>query len=94
MATGVAGKVVLNFVSLLMRVWAVLFGWVYSIFTNPGQVRKNYARVRSRPTKAIREGDTSVTYQPNDLGNPEFIQEFKVNIILKKLFYDEIFFPK
>ena len=89
MTTGVVVKVVLNFISLLMGVWDLLFGWVYSIFTNPGLVRKNYARIRSRPTKSIRDGDTSVTYQPNDLGNPEFIQEFKVCVYSVEKHFDK-----
>ena len=73
-----AGKILLNLIRIVIKIWEVLFGWIYNIYTNPGQVRKNYARVRSRPTKPIKEGDTSVIYQPNDLGNPKFIQDFKV----------------
>ena len=75
-----AGKILLNLIKIVIKIWEVLFGWIYNIYTNPGQVRKNYARVRSRPTKPIKEGDTSVIYQPNDLGNPKFIQDFKVRI--------------
>ena len=75
-----AGKILLNLIRIVIKIWEVLFGWIYNIYTNPGQVRKNYARVRSRPTKPIKEGDTSVIYQPNDLGNPKFIQDFKVRI--------------
>ena len=75
-----AGKILLNLIRIVIKIWEVLFGWIYNIYTNPGQVRKNYARVRSRPTKPIKEGDTSVIYQPNDLGNPKFIQDFKVSI--------------
>ena len=67
------GEVLLNSVALLMKVWGVLFGWLYSMISNPAQVRKNYVRVRSKPSKKIMEGDTTVTYQPNDLGNPKFI---------------------
>ena len=77
--SGVVGKIILKLISLLMSVWNVVLGWVYNIFTNPGLVRKNYARIRSRPTRTISDGDTSVIYQPIDLGNPQFIQEFKVN---------------
>ena len=75
-----AGKILLNLIRIVIKIWEVFFGWIYNIYTNPGQVRKNYARVRSRPTKPIKEGDTSVIYQPNDLGNPKFIQDFKVRI--------------
>ena len=75
-----AGKILLNLIRIVIKIWELLFGWIYNIYTNPGQVRKNYARVRSRPTKPIKEGDTSVIYQPNDLGNPKFIQDFKVRI--------------
>ena len=77
MAFGV--KITLNFVKIVIKIWELLFGWIYAILTNPGQVRKNYTRVRSKPSHEIRDGDTSVIYQPIDLGNPEFIQDFKAN---------------
>ena len=73
-----AGNFLLNLIKILIRIWEILFGWIYSIYSNPGQVRKGYVRVRSSPTRPIKEGDTSVIYQPNDLGNPKFIQDFKV----------------
>ena len=72
------GTFLLNLIKILIKIWEILFGWIYSIYSNPGQVRKGYARVRSTPTRPIKEGDTSVIYQPNDLGNPIFIQDFKV----------------
>ena len=73
-----AGNILLNLIKILIKIWEILFGWIYSIYSNPSQVRKGYARVRSTPTRPIKEGDTSVIYQPNDLGNPKFIQDFKV----------------
>ena len=72
------GNFLLNLIKILIKIWEILFGWIYAISSNPSQVRKGYARVRSNPTKPIKEGDTSVIYQPNDLGNPKFIQDFKV----------------
>ena len=75
---GLVGNFLLSLIKILIKIWEILFGWIYSIYSNPSQVRKGYARVRSKPTKPIREGDTSVIYQPNDLGNPKFIQDFKV----------------
>ena len=71
-------SVLVGLVSVLIRVWGLVFGWVYSLYSSPALVRKAYSRVRSRPTRPIRKGDTSVTYQPSDLGCPEFIQDFKV----------------
>ena len=71
-------SVLVGLVSVLIRVWGLVFGWVYSLYSSPALVRKAYSRVRSRPTRPIRDGDTSVTYQPSDLGCPEFIQDFKV----------------
>ena len=73
-----AGRMLLNIIKILLEIWGVLFGWIYSIYSNPGQVRKGYARVRSNPIRPVKEGDTSVIYQPRDLGNPKFIQDFKV----------------
>ena len=75
-----AGKILLNFIKILIKIWELLFGWIYSIFTNPGQVRKNYSRVRSKPSQAIKDGDTSVIYQPVDLGKPKFIEDFKASL--------------
>ena len=72
------GTFLLNLIKILIKIWEILFGWIYSIYSNPSQVRKAYARVRSHPSKPIQEGDTSVIYQPYDLGNPKFIQDFKV----------------
>ena len=64
----------------MFRVWGLLFGWAYwLLYPSPALVRKNYARVRSRPAAPIRPGDTSVVYKPSDLGNPPFIMDFKVS---------------
>jgi len=70
-------SVVVGLVSVLIRVWGLVFGWVYSLYSSPALVRKAYTRVRSAPTRSIREGDTSVTYKPNDLQCPDLIQDFK-----------------
>jgi long-chain acyl-CoA synthetase len=71
------GDVVLKLIPTLMKVWEILFGWLYAFISNPTQVRKDYAKVRSKPSKNIQNGDTEVTYVPNNLGNPQFIKEFK-----------------
>ena len=73
MAAGLMMRVVL----VIMKVWEIMFGWLYSAITNPALVRKNYQKIRSKPAKTIKAGDTEVTYVPNNLGNPTFIQEFK-----------------
>ena len=78
----IIGKIILNIIIVIIKLWEILFGWIYTIYSNPAQVRKDYARVRSRPTNTIKDGDTSVIYKPNDLGNPEFIQDFKESIKL------------
>ena len=71
-------SVVVGLISVLIRLWGLVFGWVYSLYSNPALVRKAYTRVRSTPTRAIREGDTSVTYKPSDLQCPDLIRDFKV----------------
>ena len=71
-------SVVVGLISVLIRVWGLVFGWVYSLYSSPALVRKAYTRVRSAPTRAIREGDSSVTYKPNDLQCPDLIRDFKV----------------
>ena len=71
-------SVVVGLISVLVRLWGLVFGWVYSLYSSPALVRKAYSRVRSTPTRAIREGDTSVTYKPNDLQCPDLIRDFKV----------------
>ena len=74
-------SVVVGLISVLIRLWGLVFGWVYSLYSNPALVRKAYTRVRSTPTRAIREGDTSVTYKPSDLQCPDLIRDFKVKFI-------------
>ena len=74
-------SVVVGLISVLIRLWGLVFGWVYSLYSSPALVRKAYTRVRSRPTRAIREGDTSVTYKPNDLQCPDLIRDFKVTLL-------------
>ena len=71
------GDKILKFIATLMKLWGIFFGWAYAIISNPSQVRKNYERVRSKPSRSIQNGDTKVTYEPNDLGNPKFIKEFQ-----------------
>ena len=75
-------SVVVGLISVLIRLWGLVFGWVYSLYSSPALVRKAYTRVRSRPTRAIREGDTSVTYKPNDLQCPDLIRDFKVTLCI------------
>ena len=80
-------SVVVGLISVLIRLWGLVFGWVYSLYSSPALVRKAYTRVRSRPTKAIREGDTSVTYKPNDLQCPDLIRDFKVTNVMHFLIF-------
>ena len=75
-------SVVVGLISVLIRLWGLVFGWVYSLYSRPALVRKAYTRVRSRPTRVIREGDTSVTYKPNDLQCPDLIRDFKVTLCI------------
>ena len=75
-------SVAVGLISVLVRLWGLVFGWVYSLYSNPALVRKAYTRVRSTPTRPIREGDTSVTYKPNDLQCPDLIRDFKVKLVI------------
>ena len=75
-------SVAVGLISVLVRLWGLVFGWVYSLYSHPALVRKAYTRVRSTPTRPIREGDTSVTYKPNDLQCPDLIRDFKVKLVI------------
>ncbi|XP_023345187.1 long-chain-fatty-acid--CoA ligase 3-like [Eurytemora carolleeae] len=67
---------VLELIKVLIRVWGLLFGWVYRIFNNSEQKVKNFNKVRANPLKKIEPGDTEVTYDPVKLETTPFIQEF------------------
>jgi len=70
------GDLIFSFIKGLIVVWGALFGWIYRLFTNPATVRKNYAKVRSRPMQAIQPGDTEVTYEPVKIESSPFIKDF------------------
>jgi len=70
------GDVILGFIKGLLVVWGTLFNWIYTLFTNPAQVKKNYSKVRSRPLKPIMAGDNEVTFQPVPIPPTPFIQDF------------------
>ena len=36
MASGVS-KLILNIISGLIKIWEILFGWIYAMYSNPAQ---------------------------------------------------------
>ena len=55
------GDLLLQICLTLLKVLEILFGWLYAALSNPALVRKNYQKVRSKPSKTIEPGDTEVT---------------------------------
>lgn len=68
MAAG-AGAVFLAIIKIIIRVYDLLTGWIYAIFSNSRQKVKDYYKTRSVPISPIKDGDTEVTYKPV---KPEF----------------------
>ena len=63
-------------IKIIIRMYDILTGWIYALFTRPGATVKAHSRVRAVPTKAIREDDTQVTYKPVDVKTYPLVQDF------------------
>ena len=63
-------------IKIIIRMYDILTGWMYALFTRPGATVKAHSRVRAVPTKAIREDDTQVTYKPVDMKTYPLVQDF------------------
>jgi len=73
---GVVGKILLAVIRLVVVVWGTLTNWAYWMISNPAQVLKNYSKIRSKPSKPIKEGDTEVTFIPTACTKTPLITEF------------------
>eukprot|EP00092_Neocalanus_flemingeri_P029333 GFUD01031845.1.p1 GENE.GFUD01031845.1~~GFUD01031845.1.p1 ORF type:complete len:722 (+),score=229.22 GFUD01031845.1:206-2371(+) len=74
---GVVGKILLAVIRLVVGVWGTVFNWAYCIVSNPGQIVKNYAKIRSKPSKPIKDGDTDATFIPTAGTKTPYISEFE-----------------
>ena len=54
----------LKIIQILIRVYDILTGWIYAIFTRSNEKVKAYHQVRATATKPIKDGDTEVTFLP------------------------------
>lgn len=73
---GVVGKILLAIIRAVVLVWGTLTNWAYCILSNPGQILKNYSKIRSKPAKPIAEGDTEATFIPVPGTKTDLITEF------------------
>ena len=61
-------------IQTIIRVYDILTGWIYAIFTRPAATVKAFNRVRAVP---IREGDTQVTYKPVEVKPNPLVRDFE-----------------
>jgi len=71
------GKVLLAIVRVVVMVWATLTNWAYCIISNPSLITKNYAKIRSKPSRPIEEGHSEATFIPTPGTKTPFISEFE-----------------
>ena len=76
---------------LWLRLYDLLTGWLYCIFTNPaarwetlkqsfhtcGCRRKEFSAVRATSLRPVRPGDTSVTYKPTPIQGNSLVRDFE-----------------
>jgi len=74
---GTMGNMVLAVIRAVVMIWGALFNWAYFLISNPGQILKNYDKIRSKPSKPIEEGDKEATFVPVPGTKTPYISEFE-----------------
>ena len=71
------GAYFLVVIKVIIQVYDILTGWIYTLCSSPGVRVRAYSRTRAVPTRPLREGDTQVTYKPVDVKGSPLVQIFE-----------------
>ena len=72
-----AASVILTFITLCIRVYDLLTGWIYSLLHSPAKLVKKHRAIRAVPCKPIKTGDTSTTWKPVPVPGSDLVRDFE-----------------
>ena len=70
------GTYFLLVIKVIIQVYDILTGWIYTLCSSPGVRVRAYSRTRAVPTRPLREGDTQVTYKSVNVKGSPLVQIF------------------